>query len=104
MLCTELSRLRVGQFISIHPMARHFNPSNGAAGGPVVVDVTSGDTGNTGRDRKIHQEILESQRYPEIIFTPSRMSGKVEPEGDSKVQVDGIVRLHGSDHVMTLGG
>jgi hypothetical protein len=102
MLCTELSRLRVGQFISIHPMARHFNPSNGAAGGPVVVDVTSGDTGNTGRDRKMHQEILESQRYPEITFTPSRMSGKVEPEGDSKVQVDGIVRLHGSDHVMTL--
>ena len=30
------------------------------------------------------------------------MSGKVEPEGDSKVQVDGIVRLHGSDQVMTL--
>jgi polyisoprenoid-binding protein YceI len=80
----------------------HFNPSNGAAGGPVVVDATSGDTGNTGRDHKMHQEILESQRYPEIIFTPTRMSGKVEPEGDSKVQVDGIVRLHGSDHVMTL--
>jgi polyisoprenoid-binding protein YceI len=76
----------------------HFNPSNGAAGGLVVVDATSGDTGNTGRDRKMHQEILESQRYPEITFTPTRMSSKVEPEGDSKVQVDGIVRLHGSDH------
>jgi polyisoprenoid-binding protein YceI len=50
----------------------------------------------------MHQEIPESQRYPEIIFTPTRMSGKVEPEGDSKVQVDGIVRLHGSDQVMTL--
>jgi hypothetical protein len=30
------------------------------------------------------------------------MFGKVELEGDSKVQVDGILRLHGSDHVMTL--
>jgi polyisoprenoid-binding protein YceI len=33
----------------------HVNPSNGAAGGPVVVDATSGDTGNTGRDHKMHQ-------------------------------------------------
>lgn len=80
----------------------HVNPSNGAAGGLVVVDATSGDTGNTGRDHKMHHEILGSQRYPEITFTPTRMSGKVEPEGDSKVQVDGIVRLHGSDQVMTL--
>ena len=47
---------------------------------------------------KCTAEILESQRYPEITFTPTRMSGKVEPEGDSKVQVDGIVRLHGGDH------
>lgn len=34
----------------------HFNPSNGAAGGLVVIDATSGDTGNTGRDHKMHQE------------------------------------------------
>jgi hypothetical protein len=40
------------------------------------VDATSGDTGNTGRDHKMHQEILESQRYPEIIFTPTRMSAR----------------------------
>jgi hypothetical protein len=30
------------------------------------------------------------------------MFGKIELEGDSKVQVDGILSLHGSDHVMTL--
>ena len=80
----------------------HFNPSTGSASGLVVVDASSGDTGNKGRDHKMHQEILESQRYPEITFTPGKMSGKVELPGDSNVKVDGIFRLHGTDHPMTL--
>jgi polyisoprenoid-binding protein YceI len=80
----------------------HFNPSSGAASGLVVVDVTSGDSGNSGRDHKMHTEILESQRYPEITFTPAKMSGRFELQGDSAVQVEGILRLHGSDHAMTL--
>jgi polyisoprenoid-binding protein YceI len=80
----------------------HFNPSSGAASGPVVVDATSGDSGNTGRDHKMHAEILESQRYPEITFTPTKMSGRFELQGDSDVRVEGILRLHGIDHAMTL--
>ncbi len=80
----------------------HFNPSTGAASGFVVVDATSGDSGNQGRDRKMHKEVLESLRYPEITFTPSKISGKVELPTDSNVQVDGILRLHGADHPMTL--
>jgi polyisoprenoid-binding protein YceI len=79
-----------------------FNPSSGAASGLVVVDATSGNSGNSGRDHKMHAEILESQRYPEITFTPTKMSGKVEPQGDSSAQVEGILRLHGGDHVITL--
>ncbi len=80
----------------------HFNPSTGSASGLVVVDATSGDSGNQGRDHKMHQEILESQRYPEITFTPTKLSGKVDLRGDSTVQVDGIFRLHGADHPMSL--
>jgi polyisoprenoid-binding protein YceI len=80
----------------------HFNPSTGSAGGLIVVDAASGDTGNKSRDHKMHQEILESQRYSEITFTPGKMSGKIELPGDSNVQVDGIFNLHGTDHPMTL--
>lgn len=80
----------------------HFNPSTGSASGLIVVDAASGDTGNKGRDHKMHEEILESQRYSEITFTPSKMSGTVELPGDSNVQVDGIFKLHGTDHPMTL--
>ncbi len=80
----------------------HFNPSAGSASGLVVVDATSGVTGNQGRDRKMHQEIIESPRYPEITFTPTKLSGKVELQGQSTVQMDGIFRLHGADHPVTL--
>jgi polyisoprenoid-binding protein YceI len=80
----------------------HFNPSTGSAGGLVVVDATSGNTENKGRDHKMHQEILESQRYPEITFTPGKISGKVDLQGDSSVQVDGVFKLHGTEHPMTL--
>jgi polyisoprenoid-binding protein YceI len=79
-----------------------FNPSTGSASGLVVIDATSGVSGNKGRDHKMHKEILESERYPEITFTPTKLPGKVELQGDSSVQVDGIFRLHGADHPMTL--
>ena len=82
--------------------AVHFNSSTGSASGLVIVDATSGDSGNKGRDHKMQQEVLESQRYPEITFTPTRMSGRVDPQGSSSVQIDGIFKLHGTDHPMTL--
>lgn len=80
----------------------HFNSSTGSASGLVIVDATSGDSGNKGRDHKMHQEVLESERYPEITFTPTRMSGRVDPQGASRVQIDGIFKLHGADHPITL--
>jgi polyisoprenoid-binding protein YceI len=79
-----------------------FNPSTGSLSGVVVVDATSGDSENQGRDHKMHQEILESQRYPEITFTLSKMSGNVDLQGNSNVQVEGSFRLHGTDHPLTL--
>jgi polyisoprenoid-binding protein YceI len=80
----------------------HFNPSTGSASGFVVVDAASGDTGNKSRDQNMHQEILDSPHYPEITFTPTKLSGKVELHGDSSVQVNGTLRLHGTDHPTTL--
>ena len=80
----------------------HFNPGTGAASGLIVVDATSGNTGNSGRDHKMHKEIIESQSYPEITFTPSKLSGKVALQAESTVQVDGIFKLHGTEHPMAL--
>jgi polyisoprenoid-binding protein YceI len=81
----------------------HFNPATGAVSGLIVVDANSGNTENKGRDRKMQQEVLESERYPEITFTPKKIPGGIELKGDSAtVQVEGIFRLHGVDHPMSV--
>jgi polyisoprenoid-binding protein YceI len=79
-----------------------FNAATGAASGAVVVDAASGDTGNQRRDRNMHRDVLVSERYPEITFTPTRVAGAVQPQGESSVQVEGVLRLQGSDHPITL--
>jgi polyisoprenoid-binding protein YceI len=80
----------------------HFNPSNGSASGSVLVDVKSGQSGNSTRDRKMHKEILQSEQYPDATFMPTKMSGAFSPQGSSEIQVDGTFRIHGSDHPITL--
>jgi len=79
-----------------------FNSATGAASGAVVADATSGETGNQKRDRNMHRDVLMSQRYPEITFTPTRMIGAVQPQGESSLQVEGVLRLQGNDHPVTL--
>ncbi|MGB0035068.1 MAG: YceI family protein [Candidatus Acidiferrales bacterium] len=79
-----------------------FDPANGKASGTIVVDAMSGDSENKGRDKKMNAEVLESEKYREIIFTPNHVQGTLAPEGNSQMQVAGVFRLHGQDHEMTL--
>jgi len=87
-----------------------FDPATGKASGAVIVDATSGDTDNSSRDRKMHADILESAKFPEITFTPAQVSGAPDlksisqssPKPGSQVQVSGVFRLHGQDHPMIL--
>jgi polyisoprenoid-binding protein YceI len=79
-----------------------FDEKTGAASGQFVADATSGDTGNKGRDRKMHQEILESRAYPEILFTVQRIKGTLAANGTSQVVVDGEFTLHGQAHPISL--
>ena len=79
-----------------------FDPVTGKAGGSIVVDARSGDSGSSARDKRMHKNILESERFPEIAFVPDRVAGKLAPEGASEVQVHGQFRIHGEDHELTL--
>jgi len=79
-----------------------FDPSTGKMSGSIIVDATSGESGNGGRDRKMHREILESGKYPEIVFTPAQVKGAFDPKGPSKLEVSGQFSLHGQDHDVTL--
>jgi polyisoprenoid-binding protein YceI len=75
-----------------------FDPLTGKVSGLLVVDAASGESGNSGRDGKMHKEILESRTYPEITFSPHEVEGPVQLQGDSQLQVKGTFRLHGQDH------
>jgi polyisoprenoid-binding protein YceI len=79
-----------------------FDDATGLAGGELVVDATSGDSGSKARDGKMHKEILESQKFPEIIFTPQRFKGALMPSGKSHLDVEGLFTIHGEAHAMTL--
>jgi polyisoprenoid-binding protein YceI len=84
------------------PRALHIDPAAGKLTGEIVVDATSGQSGNGMRDRKMHREILESDRYPEIAFRPDRVEGTVAPQGKSSVRVHGTFAIHGTDHELTV--
>jgi polyisoprenoid-binding protein YceI len=75
-----------------------FDPQSGSASGEFVADATSGKSGNDGRDKKMHHEILESARYSEVIFRPVHIEGKVAAQGACHVQLQGKILLHGSEH------
>ena len=46
-----------------------FDSASGKASGEIVVDATSGESGNDSRDHKMHNEVLESSKYTEVIFS-----------------------------------
>ncbi len=79
-----------------------FDPATGSISGAVVVDAASGASGNTGRDSRMRQKILESARYPEIVFRPDRLEGNVAQDGGSDVRVHGMFSIHGSDHELMV--
>jgi polyisoprenoid-binding protein YceI len=79
-----------------------FDPTTGVAGGQLTVDADSGDSGSKARDRRMKKEILETQDYPEIIFTARQVKGSIASQGKSQVELDGIMILHGQSHAMEI--
>src|SRR5271167_3894467 len=80
----------------------YFDTATGKASGAIIVDARSGDSDNKSRDKKMHQDILESQKYPEIVFTPVQVKGSFDPHKASQLDVNGNFRVHGQDHDLTM--
>jgi polyisoprenoid-binding protein YceI len=79
-----------------------FDPSNGKASGELVVDAASGNSGSASRDKRMGKDVIESLRFPEIVFLPDRVEGQFNPAGASQVQLHGQFRIHGISHEMTV--
>jgi polyisoprenoid-binding protein YceI len=79
----------------------HFDPETGKAAGEIVVLAPSGESGNSSRDARMHKDILETATYPEVVFRPTQVEGKVESSGVSDVKLAGVFSIHGADHDLT---
>ena len=79
-----------------------FDPAGGKASGEIIADARSGESGDSGRDKNMHEKVLESAKYPMVTFSPDRVDGKVALQGDSKVQIHGTLDIHGVKHELTV--
>jgi polyisoprenoid-binding protein YceI len=80
----------------------HFDPATNRISGDIIVDATTGHSGSNGRDKRMQNEVLESARYPDIVFPPDRVDGRVATPGASVVQVHGVFIIHGVEHEITI--
>jgi polyisoprenoid-binding protein YceI len=81
--------------------ALSFDRDSGKAGGEIVVNARSGESGNESRDARMHKEILETAKYPEVLFRPAQVEGKVVVSGPCDVKVHGTLSVHGAEHEIT---
>jgi polyisoprenoid-binding protein YceI len=79
-----------------------FDASTETISGEVIVDAASGDSGSAARDGRMRKNVLESQRYPEIRFTPASLRGSVSSTNGSSVSVTGMFEIHGQRHELTI--
>jgi polyisoprenoid-binding protein YceI len=79
-----------------------FDPATGSASGALTIAANSGDSGSDARDSRMKKNILETDRFPEIVFLPDHVKGSVPAEGASHLQVHGTFRIHGADHELVL--
>jgi polyisoprenoid-binding protein YceI len=88
-------KLKTGEFL--------FNPATGLAEGEILVDATTGESGNQARDKRMQGEVLESNRYPGIFFHPTTIKGTFQAGGGAQELVgEGTFNIHGADHPLQM--
>jgi polyisoprenoid-binding protein YceI len=78
------------------------DPATGLVTGEIVAAAASGRTGSDGRDSKMQKDVLESAKYPELVFRPDRIDGFSLANGAFHASVHGVFSVHGSNHEITI--
>jgi polyisoprenoid-binding protein YceI len=79
-----------------------FDDETGKASGRVIIDATSAKTGNQKRDKKMHNKVLDSGTFPEIVFSPKNIEGRLVVSGSGPIILSGTVTLHGEKHPISI--
>jgi len=70
--------------------------------GSIVVSAASGESGDKGRDKKMHSDVLDVEHFADVTFAPQSYQGTIAPSVDSTIQVTGTFTLHGAPHDLTV--
>jgi polyisoprenoid-binding protein YceI len=75
------------------------DPNSTLAQGEILVDATTAHIANPVKDRQMHEDVLETQRYPAIFFHVEHLRGQVpKADGSGDVIAEGMLNIHGADH------
>jgi polyisoprenoid-binding protein YceI len=79
-----------------------FDADAGSASGEIVVDATSAETGSDSRDENMHRDVLESEKYPSIVFHAERLEVDRRDAASAEVRLVGSLELHGQRRPFTI--
>ena len=79
-----------------------FDLVTGVASGEIDVDARSATTGNESRDRNMHRDVLESEKYPRIAFRAEQVRVVHRDPAGAVVELAGQLDLHGQARPWTL--
>jgi len=79
-----------------------FDADTGTASGEIVIDATSAETGLASRDRNMHADVLESARFPRMVFRPERLEVQRRDATSADVTLRGILDMHGRQLPLAL--
>lgn len=94
----------------IHGTARlasgevRFDSEGGPASGRVTIDARSLETGNRLRDGVLHEDVLESERFPRMSFLPERVEVLRIEGSEADVRISGRIEIHGGQHELAIPG
>lgn len=81
-----------------------FDPASGLAAGEVVIDLTGAETGVERRDSKMHEKILETDRFPKAVYRVERIDvpDRHLELGRNDLQLHGTLEFHGATHPVSV--
>jgi len=78
------------------------DPETGAVAGEIMVNAATADTGNNGRDKKMHGKVLLSKDHPRIVFRPDHLTGALAAGSNTGIILVGEFELMGTSHPISV--
>lgn len=80
-----------------------FDPETALASGELVIDFAEADSGIARRDRKMHEQVLETDRYPTAVYRVDRLDLPHSlKQGRNELQLHGELDFHGSKRQVSV--